>query len=224
MNTILEQDIESDIIERQELLLQAKTLPFRYNFSTIDEQFFLNYSFPIIYSIWEGFVQTTFQTYIREINRLNLTYDTLCDQLLVKHMEYTFKQLKEYPDRLNKKLNFFDSLKSFFATGNIYIVPFVDTESNVGFNVLNKILLNFNIETISEYYRPRYSLKDELDKFLLRIRNDVAHGQNSVIVDRSDVIRAIDLVELLMTLVFNKIKESYFSKKSHLKNQAFFAV
>ena len=44
INSILEEDILSDIVERTELLLNTKTICLKYSFSLEDEQFFLNYS------------------------------------------------------------------------------------------------------------------------------------------------------------------------------------
>jgi hypothetical protein len=216
-SNILEDDILADIAERKVLLLSTKTIILRYGFTEADEQFFLNYSMPIIYSIWEGFIQTTFQTYIREINRLSLNYESLCDPIKVNHIEFTFKQLKQYPAKLNQKLRFIDGLKDFFVTTPIYIKPIVNTESNVGFNVLNRLLEEFNLEKIPEYPLPRYSIPEELDKFLLKLRNDIAHGQNAVFIKREDVNRAIKLVESLMDLVLDKIKEGYYIKDTHLK-------
>ncbi|MEY4768891.1 MAG: hypothetical protein RL637_1530, partial [Pseudomonadota bacterium] len=70
-------------------------------------------------------------------------------------------------------------------------------------------LITFNLEKISEYPEPRYSLKQELDMFLLKARNSIAHGQNSIIIQREDLNRAIKLVETLMDLVFEKIMDGF---------------
>lgn len=217
--TILEEEIQSDIDERKGLLLQTKTIPLRYNFSNSDEQHFINYSIPIIYSIWEGFVQTTFQTYIREINRLNLSIDLICKPILIHNIESKFKQLRQYPDKLPRKVKFLSELRSFFNTNPIYVSPTVNTQSNVGFNVLNGLLASFNLGSIPEYPQPGFSLKVELDDFLLKIRNDVAHGQNAILVNRDDVERAIKLVELLMDLMYSKIREGFLTEESHLEKE-----
>lgn len=209
---MLEQEIRSDIEERQKLMLQIKTLYLRYEFNEKDEQLFLNYSIPAIYALWEGFIQTSFQTYIQELNKLNLSVNTICKPLLVYHMESSFKQFREYPEKLNGKVTFFEKLNQFYQSEFIDIARTVNTESNVGFNVLNKILNTFNLDSISEYPEPRYSLPQELDMFLLKTRNSVAHGQNSVVINREDLDRAIKLVEMLMDLVFEKIIQGFESQ------------
>ncbi|MFM6205615.1 MAE_28990/MAE_18760 family HEPN-like nuclease, partial [Planktothrix sp.] len=189
--TLLEQEIMSDIEERRELMSRIKALCPRYNFSSEDEELFLNYSIPIVYSIWEGFIQTYFQIYIRELNKLNLNINNICHSILIYHIESEFPQFKQYPekDKLIRKVNFFEKLGQFYQCNTLEISPKVNTESNVGFKVLNRILTDFNLETIPEYPEPQYSLRDDLDKFLLKIRNSVAHGQNSIVVKREDLER-----------------------------------
>jgi hypothetical protein len=112
---MLEQKISSDIEERQKLMLQIKTLYLRYEFNNKDEAMFLNYAIPAVYAIWEGFIQTAFQTYIRELNQLNLTINTLCKPILIYHLETSFKQFREYPEKFNGKVAFFDKLNQFYS-------------------------------------------------------------------------------------------------------------
>lgn len=211
---MLKQELKSDIVERQRSLLQIKTLSLRYNFKEDDEQLFLNYSIPTVYAIWEGFVQTSFQIYIQELNKLNLCINTICKPLLVHHMENNFKQFLEYPTHIAKKVNFYEKLHQFYQSEFLDITRTVNTESNVGFQVLNRILQTFNLNSIPEYPEPRYSLKQELEMFL-KTRNSLAHGQNSIVINREELDRVIRLVEMLMELVSEKILEG-FERKSYL--------
>lgn len=211
---MLEQELKSDITERQKSLLQIKTLYVRYHFKEDDEDLFLNYSIPAVYAIWEGFIQTSFQAYIQELNKLNLHVNTICKPLLVHHMESTFKQFIEYPKKISGKVGFYEKLNQFYQSEFIDITRTVNTESNVGFQVLNRILTTFNLDKVPEYSEPRYSVKQELEKFLTA-RNSLAHGQNSITIGRKDLDRAIKLIEILMELVFDKIIEG-FKKKSYL--------
>jgi hypothetical protein len=139
-------------------------------------------------------------------------------------MESTFRQFKQYPNPksdedkpkiVKKKVDFFNALGLFYKSNTLQIHPNINTESNVGFNVLNRILNDFNLEKIPPH-ENNYSLKDELGK-LLQIRNAVAHGQkSSIVVNREDLERAIKLVDKLMDLVFERIKNG-FIEKSYLK-------
>ncbi|MEY3881833.1 MAG: hypothetical protein RIQ94_2629 [Pseudomonadota bacterium] len=211
---MLEQEIRSDIDERQRLMLQIKTLYLRYSFNEKDEQLFLNYSIPTVYAVWEGFVQTAFRMYIQQLNRLNLTADNICKPILIHHLENKFKQFREYPKHPIKKASFFDGLDQFYTQRIIDINAVVNTESNVGFDVINRLLKNFNLAELSEYPEKKYSLSKEL-KTLLKIRNAVAHGQDSIIVNREDLESSIKLVEILMDLVLESIIKG-FENKSYL--------
>ena len=207
---MLEQEIRSDIEERQNLMLQIKTLYLRYEFNEKDEQLFLIYSIPAVYAIWEGFIQAAFQTYIQELNKLKLTVDTICKPILIYHLESKFPQFREYPKDHAKKESFFCNLNLFYTGKSVDIGTSVNTESNVGFKVLNKILEEFNLEPVQEYPEPRFSLKQKLKDFLI-IRNAVAHGNGST-VNREDLENAIKLVNILMDLVFEKIIKGFQSK------------
>jgi RiboL-PSP-HEPN len=219
---MLEQNIRRDIEERQGLMEKVKTLYLRYEFNEKDEQLFLNYSIPAVYAIWEGFVTTTFHTYITELNKLNLTFNLVCEPILIYHFEKSFSQLKEYPKDNVKKIKFFKSLANFYNNSNPTIVlkSVINTESNVTFDVINRILSEFNLSKMQdraiEYseLEIKTSLSKELER-LLDNRNKLAHGQNSVVINRDDLDRAIKLVEMLMDLVLEKIVQG-FENQSYL--------
>jgi hypothetical protein len=211
---MLKQMLKDDIYERQEALSKIKTLYLRYKFKQDDEQIFLNYAIPSIYAIWEGFVQTSFQTYIHELNKLQLKHNEICDNLLVKHIESTFKQFNEYPKDFKKKVTFFQGLEQFYQAKYVDINKTVNTESNVGFDVINKLLISFNLKTIPEYPEPGYSLKKALIDFL-DMRNKLAHGQNAVKVSRSILNESTSLVIMLMNMVYDLIIDGY-ENKSYL--------
>jgi hypothetical protein len=103
----LENEMLLDINERKKTMLSLKTLTLRYRFREDDQRLLIHHSIPIIYSIWEGFVQTSFQTYIRELNKLELTLDIVCDSLLIFYFETQFKQFAEYPKKPENKVKFF---------------------------------------------------------------------------------------------------------------------
>lgn len=204
----LEKDLSNDREEREKTLLQIKTLSMRYQFREEDEQLFLNYSIPAIYAIWEGFIQSSFKMYIQELNTLNLKIDTICHSLLIYHMEITFKQFNEYPTKLPKKINFFENLHQCYQSEFINLTRIIDTKSNVGFQVLQDLLTTFNLSVIPEYTENKYALKQNLDLFL-QTRNAVAHGQNSIIVRRTDIEQSIELIQKLMELVCTNILRGY---------------
>lgn len=224
---MLEQAIRSDVEERQRLMLKIKALHLRYGFHEEDAQIFLNYSIPAIYAIWEGFITTALHTYIVELNQLNLTFDSVCESILIQNFE---KKFGEYPKTKDKKTEFLKNIFEFYANPIINIPKGVKTKSNVNHEVLNEILSDFGLPILQDQLivyselsnYPNLPLKNSLYKELTRLldnRNAVAHGQNSVVIHRSDLERAIKLVETLMDLVCDRIvngfqNETYLNKSS----------
>jgi hypothetical protein len=222
---MLEQKIMSDIEDRQGVMIGIKTFCSRNQLNVKDEKLFLTHSISMIYAIWEGFVQTSFQAYISELNKLNLPIDSICDEVLVYHMDTSFPQFREYPGKLKRKVAFFNQLNTFYEAKFIEITRTVNTESNVGLSVLNRMLAAFNLEKIPDYLTDSalnqrnetpYSIQTELDTFLLKSRNAVVHGTDAIILERKDVQRATKLVEILMDLVSKRILDG-FKNKSYLR-------
>lgn len=136
-------------------------------------------SISILYSYWEGYVQNSFRLYIEYLNSLHIAFCQLSNEIVIFHMENTFKEFREYPEKLKRKIVFFNKLEEHFSEGQHDISQFINTESNVGFSVLNKLLTQFSLTPFPEHWErytyPNANLKETLDTFL-RYRNGVAHG------------------------------------------------
>ena len=177
--------LQEIIEERVSVIFEIERAIFtkRYSLSSRHQDIFSTQSISMMYSVWESFIQKSFNLYIDEINNLGIDFYDFCDEIVIHHMENDFKQFKEYPEKDNKKVKFFVSLKDFHAISSCSISRVVNTESNVGFNVLNKLLKSFALEKFPEYWKeykhPNPNLKESLDLFL-RLRNAVAHGGDLV--------------------------------------------
>lgn len=171
--SIIEQ-YESSAIDIERVFFTKRYKLSRKHYSLLSVQ-----SISILYSYWEGFVQNSFRLYIEYINSLNIEFNLLSDEIVVFHMDKTFKQFKQYPEKNRQKIIFYWKLQDHFLQNRHDIFQTVDTESNVGFMVLNKLLSQFSLEEFpehwGEYTYPYPNLKDTLDIFI-RYRNGVAHG------------------------------------------------
>lgn len=151
----------------------------RYNFSKKHFSLLAVQSISILYSYWEGYIQKSFQLYIDYINSLDIDFFTLSDEIMVFHMEQTFKQFKEYPKEIKKKISFYQKLQSHYFLEGQTLTRIVNTENNVGFSVLNRLLRQFSLEEFSEDWNqskyPNSNLKEMLTTFL-RYRNGIVHG------------------------------------------------
>jgi hypothetical protein len=56
--------IGEDIDWRVSELMTIKTFPLHYELSEHHKKFFLKYSVPSIYAVWEGFVKNSFRLYM----------------------------------------------------------------------------------------------------------------------------------------------------------------
>lgn len=136
----------------------------RYKFSKKHYSLLSVQSISILYSYWEGFVQNSFRLYIEYLNSLSIEFYLLSDEIVVFHMDKTFKQFKNYPEKSSQKIAFYEKLQNHFSDTRHGIFQIVDTESNVGFGVLNKLLSQFSLEKFPEYWEkytyPNPNLKE----------------------------------------------------------------
>ena len=212
------EEIFEDITWRNEQLLIAKTIPFLYDFSDDHKAFLIKYSIPTIYAVWEGFVQNSFQVYVRELNKLSLQRNDFCANLVTHSVDSDFPQLKEYPFEFDKKIRFVSKLDTYFQS-SFTISPKINTQSNVELEVLNRLLGRFNLKPVTDY-----PYKQQLKDFL-QLRNRIAHGDNSLIISNDNIEdfktrinESVVLVESLMQEVCQKIVNGYNDDKSHLRS------
>lgn len=176
-----EAKLERNINERLTVLFEIERVLFtgRYNLSKKHSDIFTVQSISMIYAIWEGFIQTSFNSYIDEINNQNINPLLIKDELFVYHIENSFKQFNEYPDKHFKKMSFFNKLRDFFKVDKLKLNSGINTQSNVSFENLNSILKSFCLEPFPEhwgdYTYPNSNLKEMMTSFL-RYRNSVSHG------------------------------------------------
>ena len=177
--------IQEAIEERLTVLFEIERATFtkRYSLSLKHQEIFATQSISMIYSIWEGFVQTSFNLYIDELNKIDIEFHTFCDGIVIYHMENSFRQLREYPNKDKQKIKFFKDIKAFHNGSSKPISRVVNTQSNVSFSVLNKLLKTFSLEQFPEHWKdykhPNPNLKESMD-FFLKLRNTVAHGGDLV--------------------------------------------
>lgn len=216
--------IQEAIEERLTVLFEIERAIFtkRYSLSLKHQEIFSTQSISMIYAIWEGFIQTSFNLYIDELNKFDIEFYDFSDDIVIHHMESSFKQLKEYPNKEKQKIKFFREIKEFHNESNQSISRVVNTRSNVGFNVLNELLRTFSLEQFPEHWKdyshPNPNLKSSMNLFL-RLRNTVAHGGD--LLSEEKVSQAVYerfkiLVQDLMDEIRLKMLDGL-SKKTFLK-------
>ena len=201
----LRNEIEADIDARDRNLTLIKTLPSRYpDFRKEDKVCWERCSFPIIYAEWEGFFVSSF-------HKLGLKIHELSKHYLLRETECRFRQLKEYPKEIKKRQNFLQDLMAFFREDAPMVLKLdVNTESNLGYGIMNGILNYFNLNIVEDHIdHDTYSLKDDMDKFMLYTRNGIAHGDPTIAATTADITKAVALVKRLMYLIADVLCEGF---------------
>lgn len=208
-DTFLRSEIEADMEVRLRSLTLIKTMAARYGFRRADKDEWIRCSFPVIYAEWEGFFCSSVALYFRQINRLNLGFHDVHPNYFVRNAEKNFRQLKEYPLGMKQKHTFLSKLYTYFHN-DLVLRTDVNTENNLGFSVMNTIFETLNMQPIEDHINhDAYSLKDDMNKFLLDNRNGIAHGNPSKTLDMDDITHAIRLVKDLMHLSMENILMGY---------------
>ena len=199
-------EIMSDIDWRISELASIKMIPIKYNFNNDHKNIHIKYSVPAIYSIWEGFIKSCFVIYSNHLNTLSIKRTDIAVPLLTHQLdsECDFNNSRTNFDAKQKLVLLMDGL----FNDVIVIKPSVPTESNVNYKVLTKILERFCIDPIDESY-------DKGLNKLLRFRNIIAHGENSITVDIAHIIEFVALVENLMLDILINIEKCEKAKSYH---------
>lgn len=206
------------IQESEKVLNEIERVIFtsRYRLNSKHKDIFSVHTITMIYSIWEGFIQKSFSLYVTYINNLNMKYEDLNDGLLVLCMETHFKQLYEYPkDNVKRKIKFYNDLRDFYGKETVNLSASVNTESNVSFDVMNRLLSQFHLEKFPEYWPPRYKYPSNLKQTMLdflRYRNGIAHGGD------------LTSEEKVTQEVFNKYKRLVLDLMNEINNKFSLAI
>ncbi|MDY9924830.1 MAE_28990/MAE_18760 family HEPN-like nuclease [Methanosarcina sp.] len=202
----LEQELLYEVDWRINELSVIRTIPVLCNCNPKQTQILERYSVVAIYSIWEGFVETGFGLYVREINSLNLTYNEIHLNILTHDVFIKFDLTDEQKKHFKNRCTFVDSIIE-FSKLPVSISPILPTESNIGFDIINQILTHFCLDKLpSKEYEQRF-------KKLLHYRNNIAHGQFSLPVDRELINYLILTVIDAMSEVTIRIVEGFKNKK-----------
>lgn len=204
---VLRQELEADISLRASNMTTLVTMPSRYAYTEADRKTHIRGAFPIIYAEWEGFFVFAMSSYIRSVNAQHVTLDSLDERYYINHLEKSFKQIREYPNKISQQSRYLYDLKTHLRNvGDVALATVVNTESNLGFKVTNNILELYKIERLDDHIdHNSYSLKDDMDKFLLDKRNGLAHGDPTATISMDDIINGKHLVERLMEEIKERI-------------------
>ena len=207
--SLLHKSLDEEVEWRISEIAALKTIPYMNNISIYNREVLMRYSIPAFYALWESYVVVSIEKYIYFVNSLNLSYDEIHPKIIAHDIDMRH-DLKNGRVNLEPRIKFCVDLKQYF-TQNVRISSKIPTKSNVSFKTINNILNCLNLEPFDKKKRGF-----QMDQ-LIKCRNAVAHGENSVKVDdkiifslSSTVINCMD--DLTDSIVNGAMNKTYLNK------------
>lgn len=173
----------------------------------------------LIYAHIEGFVQFSFSLYIDKINNKGLRCSQVKPVIAAATLHREFIALhnkdkktpifrKTLPDethlhKLSRQVEFVESIATIQA--HLVRIPdgYVNTESNVGQQVLEKLLYQVGLEyqDLKDIYAP-------LNR-LLNVRNDISHGKRKLGIDDREYQEFIECCKSIISGISRRLTTAY---------------
>lgn len=199
----------------QNKMYKCKTVHLRYSMLPEHKHFLLRQSILGIYSEWEGFIKKAIALYLQEINKEQLSFSNLHDY----YISYQTDNVAKFK---SPKTNYGTIAKLSRSLFEMYQQPvvfntIVNTESNANLKVTNSILDKLCLKSLNPIYESK------LNK-LLKFRNSIAHGDEGIPVNQSDIDGFTLLVQDLATDLVLSISEGFEGKVYLSHNSAMHAT
>ena len=187
------------------------SIPHRYSnllFQNIKSSY-LNMCIPMIYAHWEGFVVQSVSLVYQYLNLLSIKHQDIHKNLAVVSLSPLMHKLSGNCSR-DKEREFYNAFIEQYSE-EVYIDYKTQSiaQSNLNFRQITKILDDLGLDN-----KFLYPYESSIEK-LLNYRNRIAHGENSIIVEESDLIFFVSQITELFDLLILRIKD-YLMNKEYL--------
>ena len=198
--------LANDLTWRKKELSAMKSLIEAKNVSDHKHKALVRSGVCILYSHWEGFVKLAANSYLEYVISKKLTYQELSSNFLALAMKEKLKDAKE-----TNKPSLYIPVCDFFLyeLDQRCSLPkdAISTTSNLSSEILKEITCTLGIDF------SLYSTKSTLiDTKLLKTRNEIAHGEDSVF-DRDEYIYLHTTVIEMLNIFRNQIENAAINKK-----------
>jgi hypothetical protein len=205
--------LANDLVWRKKELSEVKSLINLRNVSPPRHNALIRSGVCILYAHWEGFVKLAANSYLEYVATQKLHYDQLASNFLALAMKEKLKEAKD-----TNKPSLYIPVCDFFLSqlNQKSSLPkpkdVISTASNLSSDVLKEITSILGLD-----FSP-YSTKSKLiDEKLLKTRNEIAHGNYSLI----DIDEYIELSEQVLGMleIFRNQIENACINKDFLQNK-----
>ena len=198
--------LATDLAWRKKELSEMKSLIEAKNVSDQRHKVLVRSGVCILYSHWEGFVKLAANSYLEYVISKKLTYQELSSNFLALAMKEKLKEAKE-----THKPSLYIPVYEFFLSelNQRCLLPkdVISTASNLSSEILKEITYILGIDF------SIYSTKSVLiDTKLLKTRNEIAHGEDSVF-DRDEYLELHRDIIGMLDIFRNQIENAAIQKK-----------
>ncbi|PIK15106.1 MAE_28990/MAE_18760 family HEPN-like nuclease [Halobacteriovorax sp. JY17] len=181
---------------------------FKANQKGVDETLWCRMCTPMIYAHWEGFAKNSLEVMLKHLNSLNLCSEAVNTKILVYSLGDAYKPLSG-KQAFMQRLQFTDAFKE--KIFNTVSVPSkVNTKSNLSIKVLRELCSIFDFdESKLEAIAPDITR-------LVKIRNSIAHGENSFVLNQENLNKYITAVQTAIDYLTNEI-EVFITNEKYMK-------
>jgi hypothetical protein len=198
--------LAKDLAWRKKELSEMKSLIEAKNVSDQRHKVLVRSGVCILYSHWEGFVKLAANSYLEYVISKKLTYQELSSNFLALAMKEKLKEAKE-----THKPSLYIPVCEFFLSelNQRCILPkdVISTASNLSSEILKEITYILGIDF--SIYSPQSPL---IDTKLLKTRNEIAHGEDSVF-DRDEYLELHREIIGMLNIFRNQIENAAIQKK-----------
>ncbi|MEG5048952.1 MULTISPECIES: MAE_28990/MAE_18760 family HEPN-like nuclease [unclassified Microcoleus] len=202
----LSDKLATDLAWRKKELSEMKSLIEAKNVSDQRHKVLVRSGVCILYSHWEGFVKLAANSYLEYVISKKLTYQELSSNFLALAMKEKLKEAKE-----THKPSLYIPVCEFFLSelNQRCILPkdVISTASNLSSEILKEITYILGIDF--SIYSPQSPL---IDTKLLKTRNEIAHGEDSVF-DRDEYLELHRDIIGMLDIFRNQIENAAIQKK-----------
>ena len=203
--------LATDLAWRKKELSEMKSLIEAKNVSDQRHKALVRSGVCILYSHWEGFVKLAANSYLEYVISKKLTYQELSSNFLALAMKEKLKEAKE-----THKPSLYIPVCEFFLSelNQRCILPkdVISTASNLSSEILKEITYILGIDF--SIYSPKSVL---IDTKLLKTRNEIAHGEDSVF-DRAEYLEVhreiLEMLDIFCTQIENAASQKQFRQDS----------
>ena len=184
---------------------------FKSNSLKVEDALWCRMCIPMIYAHWEGYVVDSLKEMLIFLNSMNLNPSETPTKLLVLCLGDSYKSLSG-KQSFNQRVEFTDKFYE-LLDNTIKFKTKIETKSNLKSSVLKDLC------TIFEFDYDRFEeVMPDIDR-LVNIRNSIAHGENSFMLDMDNVNKYINSARTAMDLLLDEI-DKFLEHERYLYSEA----